>query len=76
MFHEEKTKDVHTFDHDDCQCALTHEAREKLNTKGVLWGSQPQTCDCNKTINLPVPRTANKKPNTHILDNEIMAGYN
>ena len=74
MFHEEATKDDHTFDHYNCQCALIDEAKEKLDAKGILWDSQPQTCDYTKTIELSVPRTADKQPNPLILDDAIAAG--
>ena len=43
VFHEEETKDDCAFDHDDCQCAIIDEAKEKLDVKGVLWDPQPQT---------------------------------
>ena len=56
MFREEGSKDEFVFDNDTCQFSLLDESKAKLETKGILCALLPQTCDCNKLIELPVPR--------------------
>ena len=45
-----------------------------VNYKGKLWDAYSLTCDCNKSIEMSVPKLCNKKNNMYILDKKIDAG--